>query len=149
MAAAERRAEIYWEGRLEQGDGSFALGDWMVGEPPVSWRERIGPEGNNASPEELMAAAQASCFSMALSSVLEDMRKTPEEMGVSTSCILDETDEGFKITAMNVEVRGQIPGMSPEEFSSAVGRADQICPVTNALRGNVDIRVSSVLEDGV
>lgn len=147
MATAERRAEIYWEGELDQGVGSFNLGDWMVGEPPVTWESRIGPEGNNASPEELIAAAQASCFSMALSSVLEKMGTYPETMNVSTLCTLDEVDGNFRIVSIDVDIQGRVPGMDEEGFRSVVEQADQICPVTNALRGNVDIRVNPTLEE--
>ncbi len=146
MATAERRAEIYWEGRLDEGAGGFMLGDWMVGEPPVTWESRIGSEGNNASPEELMAAAQASCFSMALSSVLEEDGTPPEKMNISTLCTLDEVDGKFRITAIDLDVRGRVPGLDAEGFRSVVERADQICPVTNALRGNVDVRVNPILE---
>lgn len=147
MATAERRAEIYWEGELAQGAGSFTLGDWMVGETPVTWESRIGPEGNNASPEELMAAAQASCFSMALSSVLEEAGTPPETMNVSTLCALDEVDGRFRIVSIDVDVQGRVPGMDEESFKNVVEQADQICPVTNALRGNVDVRVNPSLEE--
>ena len=142
MGTAERRAEMYWEGRLDQGVGSFTLGDWMVGEPPVTWEARVGPEGNNASPEELMAAAQASCFSMALSSVLEEAGTPPETMNVSTTCTLDEVDGRFRITTIDVDIQGRVPGLDAEGFRSIVEQADQICPVTNALRGNVDVRMN-------
>ncbi|CAN5666756.1 OsmC family protein [soil metagenome] len=148
MATAERRAEVYWEGELEQGIGSFALGNWMVGEEPTTWSSRIDSEDDNASPEELLAAAQASCYSMALSSVLGENGATPERMTVSTVCTLDEVEEGrFRITAIELEVRGSVPSMSAEGFKEAVERADSICPVTNALKGNVDIRIDAHLEE--
>lgn len=104
MATAERRAEIYWEGRLDRGAGSFTLGNWMLGELPVTWESRIAPEDDSPSPEELMAAAQASCFSMALSSVLEEAGSIPETMNVRARCTLDEVNGAFKITRMEVEV---------------------------------------------
>ncbi|MGB3634405.1 MAG: OsmC family peroxiredoxin [Rubrobacteraceae bacterium] len=149
MATAERRAEVYWEGELEQGAGSLALGNWMVGEEPATWSSRIGSEEDNASPEELLAAAQASCYSMALSSVLGEQGTTPERMNVSTVCTLDEVEEGrFRITAIELDVRGSVPSMNAEGFQEAVERADSICPVTNALKGNVDIRIQAHLEEG-
>lgn len=95
-----------------------------------------------------MAAAQASCFSMALSSVLEEAGSTPETMNVRKRCTLDEVNGAFKITRMEVEVQGRVPGLDAEDFRGAVERADQICPVTNVLRGNVDIRVTPILDDG-
>ncbi len=149
MATAERRADIYWEGELEQGSGSFTLGNWMVGELPATWSSRVDPEGGNVSPEELLASAQASCYSMALSSVLAEARVTPESVNVSTVCTLDEVEEGkFRITAIDLEVRGRIPSLSAKDFQEAVERADEICPITNALKGNVEVRLSAHLDEG-
>lgn len=148
MATAERRAEVHWEGDLEEGSGSFTLGNWMVGELPATWSSRVGPEDDNVSPEELPAAAQASCYSMALSSVLAEAGTTPEKMSVITVCTLDEVGEGkFRITAIELEVRGRAPSLSAEGFQEAVDRADNICPITNALKGNVDIRINVHLEE--
>ena len=148
MATAERRANVYWEGALEQGSGSFTLGTWMVGELPATWSARVDTDGGDVSPEELLASAQASCYSMALSSVLGETHTTPESMNVSTVCTLDEVEEGrFRITTIKLEVHGRVPSMSAEDFQKAVERADNICPVTNALKGNVDIRVSAHLEE--
>jgi osmotically inducible protein OsmC len=85
---------------------------------------------------------------MALSSVLGESRITPESMNVSTVCTLDEVEEGkFRVAAIELEVRGHVPSMSAKGFQEAVEQADRICPVTNALKGNVDIRVTAHLDE--
>ncbi len=73
MALAKWRAEVGWKGTLEEGRGSFTVGNWMVGEIPVTWSSHTSPEEESTSPEELMAAAHASCYAMALKLLLEHL----------------------------------------------------------------------------
>ena len=147
MALAKRRAEVGWKGTLEEGRGSFTVGSWMVGEVPVTWSSRTSPEEESTSPEELMAAAHASCYAMALSLVLQQRGTPPESVDVEAACTLDDVAEGFRITTMDLEVRGRVPGLDEDGFRGAADHAHEICPVSNALKDNVEIRVNTSLED--
>ena len=147
MVLARRRAEVGWKGTIEEGRGSFTVGSWMVGEVPVTWSSRTSPEEESTSPEELMAAAHASCYAMALSLVLGERGTPPESIDVQAACALDAVSEGFRITTMDLEVRGRVPNLDAEGFRRAADYAHQICPVSNALKDNVEIRVNTVLED--
>ena len=147
MALARRWAEVGWRGTLEEGRGSFTVGSWMVGEVPVTWSSRTSPKEESTSPEELMAAAHASCYAMALSLVLGERGTPPESIDVQAACTLDQVPEGFRITTMNLDVRGRVPGLDAQDFQDAVEYAHQICPVSNALKNNVEIRVDTKLED--
>jgi lipoyl-dependent peroxiredoxin len=147
MVLARRRAEVGWRGTLEEGRGSFTVGSWMVGEVPVTWSSRTSPEEESTSPEELMAAAHASCYAMALSLVLGERGTPPESIDVQAACALDAVSEGFRITTMDLEVRGRVPNLDAEGFRRAAEYAHQICPVSNALKDNVEVRVNTTLED--
>ena len=147
MVLARRRAEVGWKGTIEEGRGSFTVGSWMVGEVPVTWSSRMSPEEESTSPEELMAAAHASCYAMALSLVLGGRGTPPESIDVQAACALDAVSEGFRITTMDLEVRGRVPNLDAEGFRSVAEYAHEICPVSNALKDNVEIRVNTVLED--
>jgi osmotically inducible protein OsmC len=147
MVLARRRAEVGWKGTLEEGRGSFTVGSWMVGEVPVTWSSRTSPEEESTSPEELIAAAHASCYAMALSLVLGERGTPPESIDVQAACALDAVSEGFRITTMDLEVRGRVPNLDAEGFRRAADYAHQICPVSNALKDNVEVRVNTTLED--
>jgi osmotically inducible protein OsmC len=146
MPIAARRAEVVWEGTLEQGNGSFTVGDWVVGEVPVTWESRTRTPGGNTSPEELLAASHASCYAMALSQVLDQGGAPPERLEVAATCTLDLVGSDFRITRVDLDVRGRVPGLDEEGFRSAAEEAEQECPVSNALRGNVDIQLNATLE---
>ena len=147
MALARRWAEVGWRGTLEEGRGSFTVGSWMVGEVPVTWSSRTSPKEESTSPEELMAAAHASCYAMALSLVLGERGTPPENIDVQAACTLDRVAEGFRITTMNLDVRGRVPELDSDGFQDAAEYAHQICPVSNALKDNVEINIDTTLED--
>lgn len=147
MALAKRRAEVDWKGTLEDGRGTFTVGSWMVGEVPVTWASRTSPGEESTSPEELIAAAHASCYAMALSLVLGEKGTLPEDISVEAACTLDEVSDGFGITRMDLDVRGSVPGLDTEGFQTAAERAHQICPVSKALKGNVEITINATLAD--
>ena len=148
MPTAERRAEVVWNGNLQSGSGTFDLassGAWTGAN--VSFATRTENPNGNTSPEELMAAAHASCYAMALSLVLGERGTPPESIDVQAACTLDDVPEGFRITTMDLDVRGRVPGINAEGFRSAAEHAHQICPVSNALKDNVEVRVNTTLED--
>jgi osmotically inducible protein OsmC len=143
MATAERRAEVVWEGDLPHGSGSFTVGSGAIGEQPVTWASRTERSDGKTSPEELIAAAHGSCFAMALSNVLAEGGTPPERLEITAVCTFD-VDE-VKVSSSTLDVRGHVPGMDVEDFQRAVEEAEQGCPVSNALRGNVEMRVNATL----
>ena len=145
MATAERRADVVWNGNLQSGSGTFDLassGAWTGAN--VTWASRTENPNGNTSPEELIAAAHASCFAMALSNVLAEGGNDAEELRISATCVLDMGS--LKITTETLDVHGRVPGLDADGFQQAVEQADQVCPVTNALRGNVDVQVNATLD---
>ena len=145
MANVERRAHVVWEGDLARGNGTLtADSSKSLEEAPVTWASRVERPDGKTSPEELIASAHASCYSMAFSNVLAEGGNAPERLEVEAVCTFD--DQAIKITAVDLNVRGKVPGMTEEAFESAAHQADQGCPVSNALRGNVEIRVQTSLE---
>jgi osmotically inducible protein OsmC len=143
MATAERRAEVVWQGNLIKGSGTFDLASsgLMTG-AEVTWASRTERPGKT-SPEELIAAAHASCYAMAFSNVLAEMGNEPEELNISAVCTFDV--DQVKVTTMVLDVRGRVPGLDEESFRSAAEQGEQACPVSNALRGNVDIQLNTSL----
>ncbi|HWG09349.1 MAG TPA: OsmC family peroxiredoxin [Solirubrobacteraceae bacterium] len=146
MPIARREAEIVWEGPLASGTGVLSSGSGALGELPVTWASRTERPDGKTSPEELIAAAHASCFAMALSLMLGENRTPPERVVVKAECTLDEIDGAPRITTVELTVRARVPGLEQASFEQTVGRAADLCPVSNALRGNVDISLHSELE---
>lgn len=146
MSIARREAEIVWEGPLASGAGTLSSGSGALGELPVTWASRTERAEGKTSPEELIAAAHASCFAMALSLMLGEDRTPPERVVVNAACTLDEIDGEPRITTVELTVRASVPELEPADFEQAVARAGDLCPVSNALRGNVEITVHSELD---
>lgn len=146
MPIATREAQIVWEGSLASGAGTVSSGSGALGKLPVTWASRTERPDGKTSPEELIAAAHSSCFAMALSLVLGENHAPPERLEVSATCTLDEVDGAPRITTAVLNVRARVPGIEQAGFEQAVERAAGLCPVSNALRGNVDIGLSSELE---
>ena len=146
MAQSERRAHVVWEGDLPGGSGNLtADSSKVLEEVPVTWASRVDRPDGKTSPEELIAAAHASCYSMALSNVLAQKDAPPVRLEVEAVATFD--DEQVKITSVSLNVRGEVPGMRDEEFDAAAHEGEQACPVSNALRGNVEIRVQAQLSE--
>jgi lipoyl-dependent peroxiredoxin len=144
MASAERRADVVWRGDLFTGSGSFDLASSEAARDlPVTWASRTERPDGKTSPEELIAAAHGSCYAMALSNTLAEMGNEPEELNISAVCTFDA--DQLKVTTMVLDVRGRVPGLDAEGFQNAAEQANQGCPVSNALRGNVDIQLNASL----
>jgi len=144
MATAERRAEVVWRGDLFKGSGTFDLASSGAAQDlPVTWASRTERHDGKTSPEELITAAHASCYAMALSNVLAQMGNEPEELNISAVCTFDV--DQVKVTKMVLDVRGRVPGLDAEEFQNAAEQGEQGCPISNALRGNVDIQLNASL----
>ena len=144
MANVVRRAHAVWEGDLMGGNGSLSKEDsGVLRDAAVTFASRTGSLEGKTSPEELIASAHATCCAIALSNTLAEQDAPPVRLKVDAVCILD--DEQLKITTVDIEVRGEVYGLNDEEFQSAVQQAEQIFPVSNALRNNVEIRVNASL----
>lgn len=144
MATAERRAHVVWRGDLFKGSGTFDLASSGAAQDlPVTWASRTERHDGKTSPEELITAAHASCYAMALSNVLAQMGNEPEELNISAVCTFDV--DQVKVTKMVLDVRGRVPGLDAEGFQSAAEQGEQGCPISNALRGNVDIQLNASL----
>jgi lipoyl-dependent peroxiredoxin len=129
--ATERRANVTWQGDLMSGSGTIeTVTSGAFGGLGVSWRSRSEEPGGNTSPEELIAAAEASCFSMALSNGLAQAGHAPERLETSATVTFQPPDGTTKI-ALTVE--GRVPGMSEDDFRAAAEQAKQNCPVSRAL----------------
>jgi lipoyl-dependent peroxiredoxin len=145
MAVAERGANVVWRGNLFKGSGTFDLASSEAAQGlPVTWASRTERPDGKTSPEELIAAAHASCFAMAFSNTLAEQGNEPEELNISAVCTFDA--DQLKITTMVLDVHGKVPGLDAEGFQNAAEQAEQGCPVSNALRGNVDIQVNVILD---
>jgi osmotically inducible protein OsmC len=147
MPIARREAEVLWEGSLARGTGMLKSGSSALDGLAVTWAARTERPDGKTSPEELIAGAHASCFAMALALVLGDDGAPPERLAVSAACTLDEVDGAPRITSVELAVRAVVPGLDAGKFEQIVGRAADLCPVSNALHGNVKIGVRHQLKE--
>ena len=144
--AAERRAEVTWQGSLTEGSGVIeSVGSGAFGPLDVSWPARTEDQGGDTSPEELIAAAHASCFAMALSGALAKDGHAPEHLSVS-AVVTFQPGTGIVSSALDVE--GSVPGLDDSAFRQAAEEAKENCPVSQALKGNVDLSVKSRTQGG-
>ena len=146
MASAERTATTVWEGDLAHGNGNLSLTSGATGDLPVTWASRTERSAGKTSPEELIAAAHASCFSMALSHALSQAGNPPERLSVAASVSIEPSEGGFAVTKSRLKVRGSVPGVDADAFQEAARGAAEGCPISGALSGNVDISVEAELE---
>jgi osmotically inducible protein OsmC len=128
-----RKAEAVWEGGLLKGKGSMKLGSGAY-EGAFSFASRF-ENGTGTNPEELIGAAHAGCFSMALSFMLEQAGHTPRRVRSSAKVHIDKVGEGFKITAIELETEADIPGIDEKKFMEIADAAKKGCPVSQALSG--------------
>src|SRR5438034_3543551 len=134
MPIARREAEIIWEGPLARGTGTLSSGSGALDQLAVTWASRTERPDGKTSPEELIAAAHASCFAMALALVLGENQTPPERVAVNAACTLDEVEGAPRITTVALSVRAQVPRLEAAVFERMVGQAAGLCPVSNALR---------------
>ena len=151
MAEVTRNANVHWEGDVRQGGGNIDLASSGAAESlPFSLPTRSSEQaGGQTSPEELIAASHAGCYAMALSMVLTQGGNPPESLDASAGVALAEASGGgYEVTHSNLTVRGRVPGLDAEGFEKAAQEAEQACPISNALRGNVEISVNAEFEGG-
>ncbi|HZE18854.1 MAG TPA: OsmC family protein [Candidatus Angelobacter sp.] len=128
-----RKAEAEWKGGLKDGKGNLKLGSGAF-EGPYSFRDRF-EDGTNTNPEELIGAAHAGCFSMALSADLTAAGKPPERIHTVASVSLDKVADGFAITKIDLVTEAKVPGLTAAEFQQRAEGAKKNCPVSKALAG--------------
>ena len=145
--SAIRRAEATWSGALTTGSGNVsAISSGSFTSLPVSWAARTESSDGKTSPEELVAAAHASCYAMAFSGRLARFGTPPQRLSVSADVTFDKLDAGWKLTASHLTVRGVVPGISADDFASEAAAARDGCPISVALTGNVELSVDAALE---
>ena len=139
-----RRADASWEGSLQEGRGTMRMQSGSY-EGPYSFQSRF-QEGDGTNPEELIGAAHAGCFSMALSGELGRAGHDPDSVETTATVHLDKADAGFKISRIELETKARVPGIDAGELEKQAQAAKEGCPVSQALAG-VDISVKAQLLD--
>ncbi len=137
-------AEAAWEGGLKNGKGHFRAATGAF-EADYSFGTRFG-DVKGTNPEELIAAAHAACFSMALSGGLEQAGTPATRIATKAACTVEKVGDGFTITRMRIVVRARVPGVDQAGFEKAAQAAKQGCPVSRALQNNVQIELDAALE---
>lgn len=139
----KRTASAVWKGGLKDGKGSISTESGVLSDTQYSFSTRF-EEGKGTNPEELIAAAHAGCFSMALSAQLGTENKTAEKIETEAGVTLVKTDDGFTVTAVHLKVRAKVPGATPPEFQKAAEAAKAGCPISRLLKA--DITMETKLE---
>ena len=140
--ALDSSSSAHWEGDLMTGSGTTTLGSGAAGPLTVNWKARSEEQGGITNPEELIAAAHAACYSMALSNELAKAGHPPASLDVSATATFVP---GTGITAMALVLDADVPGISADDFQSAAQAAKDGCPVSQAMAGNVDITLTANL----
>ena len=144
--AAVRRATVNWNGDLATGSGRVdATTSGAFAGLPVTWASRPEQANGRTSPEELLAAAHASCFSMAFSSDLAKAGSPPKSLDVSAEVTAERIDGKLTVVSSRLTVRGQVPGLDEARFRALAEQAKDGCPISRALKGNVELSVDASL----
>lgn len=145
--ATTRRADATWRGSLFEGSGVVSgSSSGTFSDLPVSWASRTEEANGKTSPEELVAAAHAACFSMALSNRLAKAGHAAEELRVSATVSFEKFDAGWRLTASALRVVGRVPGIDAQAFRADAEAAKDGCPMSQALSGNLALSVEATLE---
>ena len=145
--AATRRAEVTWTGDLLTGAGTItSTTSGAVADLPVTWASRTEAHDGRTSPEELVAAAHASCYAMAFSGGLARNGTPPERLAVSATVTFDKTEAGWRVVSSALAVEGRVPGLEAARFVELAEVARDGCPISQALKGNVALSVEPTLE---
>jgi osmotically inducible protein OsmC len=139
----KRTATAQWDGSLADGDGTIALASGSF-RGPYSWRSRF-EQGTGTNPEELLAAAHAACFSMALTAALQQAGHVPESIDTHADVTLDKHDSGFAITSITLATCARVSGIDDGEFQHVAADAERNCPVSKALAGVDSIQLDAKL----
>ena len=144
---AESRANAVWEGNLVEGHGRVSAATGVFADLDLTWAARTSRPDPGTSPEELIAAAHAACYAMAFSHALAEAGHAPDRVSVSAVCHFTPVEGGgFSVSRMELDVHGRVPRLDQEAFARLAEEGDRGCPVSNALRGNVEIAVTATLD---
>ena len=145
--ATTRNADATWTGDLLGGRGTVSAATTGVfADLPTTWASRIGEPAGVTSPEELLATAHASCFSMAFSNELAKAGTPPTSVNVTVAVTGDKLETGWTVLSSAITVRAVVPGATNESFQEAAAKARDGCPISKALKGNVELSVAATLE---
>lgn len=139
----ERKGSAVWNGGLKDGKGTVSSASGVLNNTPYSFSTRF-ENAAGTNPEELIAAAHAGCFSMALSAQLNNAGLKPERIATEAKVSLEKLESGFAITSVHLQVKARVPGASQEQFQTAANNAKSGCPVSKVL--NAKISMDAVLE---
>ena len=142
---AESSASTSWQGTLARGSGQTTLASGAAGPLEVSWARRTEPANGTTSPEELIAAAHASCYAMAFSHELAEAGATPEQLDVSATVTFEIVDGAPTVSKSALTVRGKVAGIDADGFAKLAAAAKDGCPVSRALKGNVEVTLDAAL----
>ena len=137
----KRNASAVWKGDLKNGQGEVSAESGVLSSAQYSFGTRF-ENGTGTNPEELLGAAHAGCYSMALSLVLEESGITPERIETRAAVTIEPSDDGFTIGAVHLDVQAKIPGMSAEDFQVAANTAKDGCPVSKLFNANITLSAS-------
>lgn len=147
MATAQRQASIVWTGPLTTGSGELEFASSGIGTYPVTWASRVERPDGRTSPEELLAASHACCYAMAFNATLNRNDIEPQRLHVTATVSLDPKEGGgFEVTRSELVASGVVAGIHQARFEELAQLAEQGCPISNSIRGNVEITVSATLE---
>jgi lipoyl-dependent peroxiredoxin len=144
--AMTRSASATWQGDLPTGQGTVSTDNAFLQEVPTSWRARTEDATGQTSPEELLAAAHASCFSMAFSNELSKAGFVPDRVEVTVEVTADKREMGWTVLTSQITARGWVPNVDEETFQAMANKAKDGCPISRALTGNVELSVTATLE---
>ena len=134
----KKTASAHWEGDLKTGIGSISTETGVLREAPYGFKARFeGGKGTN--PEELIGAAHAGCFSMALSMILGEAGLTAESIDTTAEVTLDKQDDGFAITAVHLVLKAKVPGATQQQFDELTTKAKEGCPVSKVLKAEITL----------
>ena len=142
--ATEKTARAIWEGDLMSGSGRVSTGSGVLSEEGVTWSARA-EDAEGVSPEELIAAAHATCVSMALSHALAEQGHAPARLETEATTTFEKTEAGFRLTTIKLAIEGEVEGIDGVVFLETAEAARDNCPVSKALEGNVEISVEATL----
>jgi osmotically inducible protein OsmC len=144
--AAVRQARAVWNGDLATGSGEVSsVTSGKFSALPVSWGARTEAPQGKTSPEELLAAAHASCFSMALSAGLAKGGTPPKKLEVTSKVTFDKVGADWTVVSSELDVKGEVPGLDQAAFAKAAEGAKDGCPISRALKNNVKLSVKATL----
>lgn len=146
MAEKYRKAGVLWTGDLQNGNGIVSTESRALFEQPFTYRMRF-EDDPGTNPEELLAAAHASCFSMSVASTLAKHGYDPVRTDTTATCVFapKEGGKGWEITTMQLHVRAEVPGIDADTFEKIIDEADENCPLSNLLRNGLEIQIDATL----